>query len=316
MGRAFSFAEVVTGRDASVPVTDDGLLHAVPYVMVMSGKDRNNAGRDLRDLKDELFHSTNFVERQLSTHGGPKTKLVSFENAIQLTMILPGKMAKETRIKFADIIRRYLAGDLSLISEIQDNAVSMSPISQLARNSVPELTCNEVVKKRQLEKDDLLFELELAERRQRLETDRQKQMLLTLETQSAIMDAYTKLCPSQTLDDRARILFKDNMLNLAMQREPSRLAIGNEASEDSSPITISSFALEQGKRYDLAALQKLGIIMSSLYKKRYGTLASKHEQFTDGAVREVRSYSRKDSDLLHEAIRIFESGPCPKKASN
>lgn len=316
MGRAFSFAEVVTGRDASVPVTDDGLLHAVPYVMVMTGKDRNNAGRDLRDLKDELFHSTKFVERQLSTHGGPKTKLVSFQDAIQLAMVLPGKIAKETRTKFTTIIHRYLAGDHSLIAEIQDNAVSTSPISQLARDSVPEMTSNEVSRKRQLERDDLLFEQELAERRQRLETDRQKQVRLTFENQSAIMDAYTKLCPNQTLDDRARILFKDNMLNLAMQREPSRLAIGNGASEDSRPITISSFALEQGKRYDLAALQKLGIIMSSLYKKRYGTLASKHEQFTDGAVREVRSYSRKDSDLLLEAIRIFESGPCPKKASN
>ena len=282
----------------------------------MSGKNKDDAGKTIRNIPNDIFQSEKFTDRQLSKRGGYPTKLISFQDAIELAMVLPGKIAKETRVKFANIIRRYLAGDHSLIAEIQDNAVSTSPISQLARDSVPEMTSNEVSRKRQLERDDLLFEQELAERRQRLETDRQKQVRLTFENQSAIMDAYTKLCPNQTLDDRARILFKDNMLNLAMQREPSRPAIGNGASEDSRPITISSFALEQGKRYDLAALQKLGIIMSSLYKKRYGTLASKHEQFTDGAVREVRSYSRKDSDLLLEAIRIFESGPCPKKASN
>jgi hypothetical protein len=82
--RVFSFAEIVNGRDSTVPITDDNLIHAVPFVMVMTGKDRNNAGRDLRDLKEEIFHSTIFVERQLSTHGWPKTKLV---------------MAKETRTK-------------------------------------------------------------------------------------------------------------------------------------------------------------------------------------------------------------------------
>ena len=131
--KLFSFAEVVQGRDASVRVTEDGLLYAVDLVMVMSGKDRNNSGRDLRDLSDAVFQSTNFVDRQISNHGGHKTKLVSFENALELIMVLPGKVAKETRKAFASIIHRYLAGDKSLITEIQANAESGSPIAQLAR---------------------------------------------------------------------------------------------------------------------------------------------------------------------------------------
>lgn len=33
----FSFAEIIQGRDATVRVTDDGLLYAVDLVMVMTG---------------------------------------------------------------------------------------------------------------------------------------------------------------------------------------------------------------------------------------------------------------------------------------
>ena len=99
--KLFSFAEVVQGRDASVRVTEDGLLYAVDLVMVMTGKDRNNSGRDLRDLPDETFPSTNFVDRKLPGKGYGHTKLVSFEHALELIMVLPGKVAKETRKAFA-----------------------------------------------------------------------------------------------------------------------------------------------------------------------------------------------------------------------
>ena len=69
----------------------------------------------------------------LSTRGGYPTKLLSFQDAIELIMVLPGKMAKETRTKFADVLTRYMAGDQSLVEEIQANAVSTSPIAELAR---------------------------------------------------------------------------------------------------------------------------------------------------------------------------------------
>jgi hypothetical protein len=59
--QVLSFAEIIKGRDSSVRVTDDGMLYAVDLVMVMTGKDRNNAGRVLRDLPDELFQSANFI---------------------------------------------------------------------------------------------------------------------------------------------------------------------------------------------------------------------------------------------------------------
>ena len=135
-GKSFSFAEIVHGRDSSVRVTDDGLLYAVDLVMVITGKDRDHAGQAIRDISDKIFLPGNFSERNTGGSGNSKTKLVNFRDAIQLVMVLPGKIAKETRAQFAEIIKRYMAGDQTLITEIKANASSTSPIAQLARASI------------------------------------------------------------------------------------------------------------------------------------------------------------------------------------
>lgn len=121
MGRVFSFAEVVTGRDSSVPVTDDGMFHAIPFVMVMSGKNNNDAGRAIRNIPNEIFQSEKISERQLSKRGGYPTKLISFQDAIELAMVIPGKIARKTRKLFVDIIIRYLDGDETMCHEIKNN---------------------------------------------------------------------------------------------------------------------------------------------------------------------------------------------------
>ena len=105
--KSVSFAEIVQGRDSSVRITDDGLLFAVDLAMVMTSKNRNDAGQALRNIPDEIFSSVKITERNTGGSGNSKTKLVSFEDAIELVMVLPGKVAKETRCKFRDVIRHY-----------------------------------------------------------------------------------------------------------------------------------------------------------------------------------------------------------------
>lgn len=315
--RYFSFAEIVQGRDSSVRVTDDGLLYAVDLVMVMTGKNRNDAGQAIRNLKEDVFQSVKFTDRYLSLSGGHPTKLIGFQDAIELIMVLPGKVAKETRVKFSDIIKRYLAGDSSLISEIQQNAASDSPIAQMARASLDAPDPDELLsRKRQLEREDALFEMEMAERKQRLMQSAVDTQARTVAIQKTLREEYTFLCPGQVMDDRARLMFKDNILNLAtMSAAPysPQLAIENGIPvasapvEDTRPMTASSFALEIGKRYTTKALQRIGVIMSNLYQKKYGEKASQHEQYTEGAVRLVRSYTRRDKDLLLEAFRLYDT---------
>ncbi len=67
---------------------------------------------------------------------------------MELIQVLPGRVAKETRTQFADIIKRYLAGDHSLITEIQVNAQYSSPIAQMARKSMSIVSDEELTRKR------------------------------------------------------------------------------------------------------------------------------------------------------------------------
>jgi hypothetical protein len=315
--RLFSFAEIVKGRDSSVRLTDDNLLFAVDLAMVVTGKNRNDAGQAIRNLKEETFQSGKFTDRYLSPTGGHPTKLIDFPGGIELIMVLPGKVARELRVKFTDIIRRYLSGDHTLITEIQGNAASDSPIARMARASMGSPCPDEISKKRQLEREDALFEMEMAERKQRLlqsMAETQSKMAdaqgKTAAVQKTLREEYTSLCPSQVLDERAKLMFKDNLLNLACLPSTTALVevgVPVSAQEDTRPITISTFAAEEGKRYDTKALQRVGAIMSNMYQKKYGGKASQHEQFTDGAVRAVRSYTRKDQDMLREAFRVFDA---------
>jgi hypothetical protein len=117
----FSFASIVEGRDASVRVTDDGLLVAVDLAMVVSKKSQNNAGKDLRNLKENIFSAAKFTARDMPGAGNKGVKLVAFNDAIELIMVLPGKSAKCMRKQFANIIVRYLDGDRSMCTEIKKN---------------------------------------------------------------------------------------------------------------------------------------------------------------------------------------------------
>ena len=119
--RMFSFAEIVKGRDATVRVSDDGLLFAVDLAMAMTGLARDQAGLVLRRLSEEIFPSIKLIKRKMPGKGNAHTKLVSFQDAIELIMVLPGKVAKATRKQFVDIIVRYLDGDESMCQEIKNN---------------------------------------------------------------------------------------------------------------------------------------------------------------------------------------------------
>lgn len=145
--RFISFGEVVKDRDAYVPVTEDGLLYAVSLVMVMTGKNRDDAGKVLRRLTEDVFDADKYTERQ-SDKGGRPTKLLTLQNAIELVMVLPGKIAKDARKQFADIITRYKAGDQSIIVETNCNAISNDQIAELSRSFVAKAKETQVEKKR------------------------------------------------------------------------------------------------------------------------------------------------------------------------
>ena len=300
-----SFEEIVHGRDASVRITDDGMLFAVDLVMVVTGKDRNNAGRDLRDLNDEIFQSTKIVDRSLPGRGNGRTKLVTFQDALELIMVLPGKIAKESRVQFAEIIKRYLAGDESLVTEIRANAESDSVISKLARDSMEVDTPERLAHKRKLE------QLDIEERMIAIEMKKTETQSKLIDMMAKTAELYTNLCPNQEIDERGRVLLKDCVLNSLVG---GRLLTngGGEASLSATKfITISAVAAEMGYRFDSGMLIKIGKDVKREYERVYDEEPLKHEQFVDGAVRKINTYQEKDRGLV-ESVILRYSGVAKK----
>jgi hypothetical protein len=90
-----SFEEIVRGRDATVRITDDGWLFVVDLVMVVTGKSRDDSSRVLRDLPEEIFQQVKFNCKSFPGKGNGRTKLLTFQDALELIMVLPGKIAKD-----------------------------------------------------------------------------------------------------------------------------------------------------------------------------------------------------------------------------
>jgi hypothetical protein len=198
--KTISFDEFAKGDNSTVRVTADGLIYAVDLVMAMTGKNCNDSNDCLREMKDSLFAKRNFLLRG-------RSKVLTMQHALELVMVLPSKVAKETRNNFANIIKRYIAGDESLMKEIRAKTQSTA---QLAR-------ADEHSKKRKY----AIEEMELEERRLRLtEMAANTQKLIAeahkceADAQRMLIEDYTSLCPNKIMDDSGRLMFKDYCLNL------------------------------------------------------------------------------------------------------
>ena len=69
-------------------------------------------------------------------HRASEIKLITFNNALDLLLALPGRAAKKIRGISASIIVRYLAGDKSLVRELNQNANSTASINQMAQEAL------------------------------------------------------------------------------------------------------------------------------------------------------------------------------------
>jgi hypothetical protein len=300
----FSFAEIVKGRNASVRVTEDMMFWTVDLAMVVTGKDRDDAGMAIRRMPEEVFPSVKMTERSMPGKGNGRTKLVSFKDGIELIMVLPGKIAKETRAQFAGIIQRYLAGDQSLIAEIQSNAASSAPIAKLARESVlpqvaapAEIAANlEESKKRKA-----LFELEVRERLCKVKD-------AEIASVTAFANAMNMLNPDWKKDARLRLRVEDSLKTTLLGSPPAApLAItdGQAAPPPMQSVSVGEVAQKMGlgsriKHSDSIAIGKA---VAKAYLKKHGQHPPKSRRWVDGAEREVNAYTEADRKLIERAIR-------------
>jgi hypothetical protein len=121
-----------------------------------------------------------------------------------------------------------------------------------------------------------------------------------LEAHSAL---YTSLCLNQIIDERARVLIKDCILNAIS----NHYLLTNGPSEPTRFLTISTAASELGNHLDSPSLIKIGKMVKQEYIKKYDTEPPKDEQIVAGAVRPVCTYQAEDRDLIETAIRTSVS---------
>jgi hypothetical protein len=250
----------------------------------LTGKTGNESSECLRELKETVFSSDKFVVRK-------RSRYISFENAIELAMVLPGRVAKETRTQFANIIRRYLAGDHSLIQEIHANAQSASPIAQMARESLGIMTDEDMIRKRRRE------QLEI----DKLEADIQNSRLVT---QQKSVEEFIKtmecLDPDWKKDTRLVVQTKDRLKNIVLGPQAS---ITNGQDSQALPLSIQELARELGYgTLGHGDLCKIGKKAIELYRAEHDRAPPKRLQYVDGAERLVNAYTEADRDLLVRAV--------------
>ena len=111
---------------------------------------------------------------------------------------------------------------------------------------------------------------------------------------------YKTLSPDGVLDDRARLLFKDGVLNCGHGGMQTSIT-------DSSmlPVTLSTVATDMGFNFSSNQYIAIGSRVKKAYMEKYGVEPSKHEQLCGGAVRHVCSYTQKDVGLIQRVLQEY-----------
>lgn len=259
------------------------------------------------EYKEELEALVYSVTLRNAANNKPyDTPCMTLRGLQRLVMILGGKVAGDFRAIVEGVFTRYNAGDMSMIEEIRENAASDAPIHQAYRQAlVQEPVVDAAGNKRQLEREDLLFELEiqerklaLEERKSRMGVDLQEKNLQVVQTFSGLM---TSLNPDWKSDARLRLQIEDSM-KTAMFGGQQALITNGESLASSRSISVSQVAQELGVRLNHSDSIAIGRAVAAQYREQRGEPPSKHRQWMDGAEREVNSYTERDRHLVEGVV--------------
>lgn len=246
----------------------------------------------------------------------------------RLLMILGGKVAAEYRELAEGTLSRVIAGDQSLIEVINANAASNAPVPQAFRAALAQdpvaPVLDELCLGKKRERDDLLFDMEMAERKAALEERRAaleerklKHAANLIEHANTAMGSINALKDWANVDERTKLQVEDHMKNvlfnaMAVQAQPSSLTIANGTQPTQPMLTqpnptaalnVSILAKELGFKCSEGELQRIGRAMAKAYREAYKCDPSKHKQYVGGNCIPVNSYMERDRDMMERVIR-------------
>ncbi len=335
------FDGITAGTSARVTVIQNvQYLCTRDIIMIGAGCSAKTASKIWERLSESKKQevSTECRTFQFSGQGQSEQSVITFKGALKLFMWIGGENAKKYRSKMVEILQRYYAGDGSLLDEVEANAQSTGPIQQMARASLAAETAQEdeaalclSFKKRRLELEIAQMEAEveakqIANRTAELENeakritnyaaeqDSEAKRIANRATERAaehehiskVTSSYKGLCEDTVMDERARVILKDNFLNMAIL-PGSSAAGGAGASQDPSanakPISLSMVADDLKLKLSQGELISLGQELKKKYVEKHGKPPPKHQQLCGGRATLVNTYMEVDRPLVVEVLR-------------
>ena len=213
------FDEIVAGASARLAVIENlqylSIRDVLMHICGLTAKRANEKWALLPpDIKNEL---TEFLgQYRFAGPGNPSpVPVITFKGVLKLIMLVSGQRAALYRSAMVNILQRYYAGDGSLVEEVEANAQSAGPVQQMARVSLAA----------EAEQREDALELPFKKRRMELAMAREEgevkarqiaNRVAEREHLSHVVSNYRALCLDKEMDERARLILKDNVLNMAM----------------------------------------------------------------------------------------------------
>ena len=116
-------------------------ISVIDLATAITKKDNNHAAHDVGYVKDRHPEVTqNLGDFKFRGQGQKQTPVTNLRGAVELTFLLPGRHAALVRRQAAELLCRYLGGDLALVDEVlHDSGYSGGDGSAKARRSAPYL---------------------------------------------------------------------------------------------------------------------------------------------------------------------------------
>jgi len=233
-------------------------------------------------------------------------------------MLVAGHKAAFYRSAMAKILQKHYTGAGSLLDEADASAKQSS--SDILSSGMASGADEELY----LPYKRKLAELEVAKRETEVQATKianraaelanmSKERDSAREHLTKIKDSYRELCEDTVMDERARLILKDNFLNMAMLQAPARgsgqsLLGGHGALNPNKPISLSLVVGELGLKIPSNELISIGAELKKRYVEKHGKEPGKHEQLCGGRMTRVNSYMESDRPLLEEVLHWHVAG--------
>jgi hypothetical protein len=250
----------VSGRPRGPHVSATELIEAI----MKTGQ--GNASRTWTQIKDGGF--LNISPRYFETHrfhgqrGGRPSEVVDIPTALQIIMVLPGKTAAKVRVKASVLLTRFLAGDLTLVSEVY----GMNELQSYLREHHPEHPlctfrqsveagqtqgpngADELELERQAKRARLLLEIAANEEATAVSNERKARVreIVSADIAARGITVFNQIQLMEGLDDRERIALRARVTSSLLgveQAQPARCEVIVESflREQRSSVNSSVF---------------------------------------------------------------------------